>query len=533
MRVVPAEILDVKSAAEKRIHGFLRQVTFGQADVALHSLNLAHHEYKRWGEADFVLLTRRGMLLIEVKGGRVACRNGVWEFKNRFGQVTRKRESPAAQAKSAFFSLLESYLRPRFGHELDGLTMGWGVVFDGVDRLVTVGKSALPEQPDQITAYRQDCLGHNSFNQYLKRAFGHWLSRTRGSRPKEMPDQLIAETAAFLRPNFEKVPSLNSQLFDFNEELCHFSDEQCARLDEIQENDRIVIEGGAGTGKTFLAVACARYEAARARRVLLFTKSPHLATFLRAHNMPAAVTICSSDDLDSLSSCTTTWDTLVVDEGQDLCQVETVVALSDVLRGGLEAGRWRWFGDPNNQVAPSTPFDTDAYDYLSRMAFRTRLNQNVRNAPPIVDCIHEIAKADVGKPRAKGVGSKVKYTVAANRGAISQAIVEQVVRWTSSKLGVRRSDIAVLMPDDGACAVVVDELNSAGIRAELLSAKALSGNRRDCVIVSSVADFKGLEKPVVCVGGLSPNANDETMRRTALRRVLSSKSYALGGCDNE
>jgi hypothetical protein len=68
--MIPSEILDVKSVAEKRVHAMLRQVNFGSADIALHSLNLAKHDYKRWGEADFVLLTRRGLLLLEVKGAK-------------------------------------------------------------------------------------------------------------------------------------------------------------------------------------------------------------------------------------------------------------------------------------------------------------------------------------------------------------------------------------------------------------------------------------------------------------------------------
>jgi hypothetical protein len=104
MKTVPPEILDPKSAAEQRLYKMIRQIRFGEGDIALHSLNLAIHDYKKWSEADFVLITRLGLLLIEVKGGRVACRDGIWEFTNRFGEKTRKHESPASQAKSAFFS---------------------------------------------------------------------------------------------------------------------------------------------------------------------------------------------------------------------------------------------------------------------------------------------------------------------------------------------------------------------------------------------------------------------------------------------
>ena len=105
MRLIPAQILNCDSAAERRVFNYLAEVGFSAYDVALHSLNIGHHEYKRWGEADFFLIGRRGILLLEVKGGRVACKDGIWEFTNRKDETNRKKEGPAEQAKSAYFSL--------------------------------------------------------------------------------------------------------------------------------------------------------------------------------------------------------------------------------------------------------------------------------------------------------------------------------------------------------------------------------------------------------------------------------------------
>ena len=108
--MIPSSVLKFNSTAEKRVFEMLAQINFGPADIALHSLNIAEHSYKRWGEIDFLLLTRRGILALEVKGGRVACRNGLWEYTNREGKTTRKRESPASQAASAYFALEKNYV---------------------------------------------------------------------------------------------------------------------------------------------------------------------------------------------------------------------------------------------------------------------------------------------------------------------------------------------------------------------------------------------------------------------------------------
>ena len=525
MRTIPSEILDVRSSAEKRVHKFLRQIAFGPNDTALHSLNLAKHEYKRWGEADFVLLTRRGILLLEVKGGRVACRNGIWEFTDRFGHVSRKRESPASQAKSAFFSMLEHYLHPKYGKNIDRLTMGWSVVFDGVDRLVSSGASNLPEQPDDITAYRKDCLGHNSFRLFLERAYDYWDLRTKG-RHELMADDLISDIASFLRPTFEKVPPLNSQLNDFSEELNSFTKEQSARMDEMQENDRIFITGGAGTGKTFLAVACARYEAARDRKVLVLTRSNYLSRFILSHKLPQNVHVQCLDEIRCTDFAERPWDTLVVDEGQDLCQFETLDLLDRLVVGGFEHGRWRWFGDPNNQVSGSFTYEAEAFEYLRELGFRRRLLENVRNAPPIVNCIHEFTEASIGKPRSRGLGSEVRFYKVAKTDEIPRMVVKIVSDWISDAQGVERCSIAVLLPDDGIIESMVKTINEKGIRAEALSGKSVSGKRRNSVIVSRAEDFKGLEKPLVCVAGL-PASNNKTSYRKLVYGAFSRANHTL------
>ena len=60
--------------------------------VCLHSLALADHSYKRYGEIDFLMLTRKGIFVLEVKGGRVSRKDGLWTFINRYGQSNVKKK---------------------------------------------------------------------------------------------------------------------------------------------------------------------------------------------------------------------------------------------------------------------------------------------------------------------------------------------------------------------------------------------------------------------------------------------------------
>src|SRR5260221_13781243 len=105
-RMIPSTIHPmVKSGAERRLYELLRDAPGTEDWVCLHSLGLARHASKRRGEIDFLLLTRLGIFVLEVKGGRVARRDGLWIHTDRFGQETSRHESPFDQASSAMFSL--------------------------------------------------------------------------------------------------------------------------------------------------------------------------------------------------------------------------------------------------------------------------------------------------------------------------------------------------------------------------------------------------------------------------------------------
>ena len=50
-------------------------------------LGLADHRKKIWGEADIVILSEKGVFVLEVKGGTVSCKDGVWTFGGDFDSL--------------------------------------------------------------------------------------------------------------------------------------------------------------------------------------------------------------------------------------------------------------------------------------------------------------------------------------------------------------------------------------------------------------------------------------------------------------
>ena len=93
------------SHAERRLARLLRQVEGDPDAVAFHSVKLRSHEYKQQAEADFVLLWKGVLVVIEVKGGGVRKHDGAWYSVDRRNDWHRLSSSPMDQARTAGFAL--------------------------------------------------------------------------------------------------------------------------------------------------------------------------------------------------------------------------------------------------------------------------------------------------------------------------------------------------------------------------------------------------------------------------------------------
>ena len=117
-RMIPATISpDVKSPAERMIYSWLSDLEWENC-IVLHSLGMAEHVDKIFGEIDFVVIADEGVLCIEVKGGIVKRQGGDWHFINRYGKDSTKKEGPYQQAQGNEQSL-RLYLEKRLKNKQD------------------------------------------------------------------------------------------------------------------------------------------------------------------------------------------------------------------------------------------------------------------------------------------------------------------------------------------------------------------------------------------------------------------------------
>ena len=243
-RFMPSAIDDGASGAERSVWNALS---------ALNDDWTIHHSVE-WvgerdgvpddGEADFVLVhPDHGVIVMEVKGGReirvspegwvsVSHDNSRHRIRNPFKQV---QESKRALIRFLKTRLVASPRIP-FGHV---------VVFPSIHRLPALG----PEVADEIAWRRQEL-------ENLEEAVPVLLEHWRMSPP--IGPTLAAAINSAIAPEGVIRASLADDVSVINSQITAWTSEQAAFLEGAADNDRLLVFGGAGSGKTVLAQEFAR-----------------------------------------------------------------------------------------------------------------------------------------------------------------------------------------------------------------------------------------------------------------------------------
>lgn len=404
-RMIPGEVgEDVRSAAERKLFRRIRE-SLGNDWTVLHSVGLARHQHKPWSEIDFVLVGPTGVLCLEVKGGRVSRSEGVWCFVDRNGSVVEKKKGPFEQAGESSAALF-AYLKERVP-DVTRVPLGYGVAFPDIPFEIS-GPDIEPEIVYDVGDYE------NAFSNYVDRLCAFWRKRLHRSGDLSSNDR--DRIAKEIRGDFDFRPSLSVKARDIKAQLLRLTQEQYEVLDLLAENDRVLVRGGAGTGKTLLAVEEAKRSARSGLRTLYCCFNRLLAfEARRALEGVAGVqaktlhSVCyeliceaglqsqlpnacefdlftkfypeiAAEALLKLNS-SGVYDELVLDETQDLLSPGYLDVLDLLVKNGLRKGRWRAFYDPKQDI-----FDGGVGRIRNLNMFdpaRGTLSVNCRNTQPI------------------------------------------------------------------------------------------------------------------------------------------------------
>jgi hypothetical protein len=563
-RMIPSVVSpEIKSSAERRIFEWFKNSKGSENWIVLHSLGIANHKKLVYGEIDFLVLAPGlGMFALEVKGGRISREEGMWLFTNRYGKTGRKARGPFEQAWDGIHSIART-LKKQVDSEhkhLGGVFFGVGVMFPNIEYHV----NGVDEEPWQVF----DINSGDRVVKFIEQLSANSITKYESVYNRKVtPDKLMSiddavYLAGLLRGDFDSAVAIGTQIRNSEREVVKYTSEQYLCIDQLEDNPRCLIRGGAGTGKTLIAIQEAIRAKANGQRVALLCYNNNLGRWLGScfsdpSLKPDYVGTLHSllteklkqngtgysipkDDKDKIRFYESTlpaialeimtdtyerYDVLIIDEAQDLITPIYLNVFDALVTGGLSRGRWRMFGDFSMQAiySKSKTADTMAELLDSRTSYiKFKLTINCRNTKSICE---EICTVTGYQPPSavwtRVEGPPVNYvTYSDEHEGITklQKILEDLIG-----SGIESGKITILSP--------VKRENSLTCGIRRLRIDNYTPGKKSSISFCTIQGFKGLENTIIVLADIDSFSNSQLMyvglsRATTCLYVIESNDAA-------
>lgn len=225
-------------------------------------------------EADFIVLDpTQGFLCLEVKGGSIRVQDGEWYVSDSFHGERHLPISPYKQAEKSMYHFRNAY-SSRYNYSYKG-TYGFGAVFP----FCCIGSDVeLDKRTRECTIDKTEL---NNIYKKIKRMFKICSGDNYGSR-------IYSSTQHHL---FSDLLKENLAIAASSGALAEYKERQLAVINRVQDNyvfllkgiRQFLMRGGAGTGKTWIAIKMAQRSAQKNDRVLFVCVSFHLCDMVKEH----------------------------------------------------------------------------------------------------------------------------------------------------------------------------------------------------------------------------------------------------------
>jgi hypothetical protein len=368
-----------------------------------------------------------------------------------------------------------------------------------------------------------ECEDAIRFTSAIDRVFRYWRLRSEESGRTIYPID-VADYAEVLLPEFQYAPSPAKCAEAVWQDVVRLSEKQCEILEGLSKNPRLLVNGGAGTGKTVLAHAAARQALNDGKRTAFIIGAPLLAAYL-AEELPG-VDVCSSEKLPDLPQ--SGFDVVVVDEGQELANSEGLAAIDRILVGGLEDGSWRWFMDAENQSLHNEA-DPAAVNRLERLATCWSPSRNVRSTREIVALVQSALGADIGVSEIDGRGVRPVVQVLRSDEDVFGWVAHYVTQKVNA--GVEPRHIAVLGAPAELSLIRASLSGLSDRDAIVVTGPEQLQDMKSRLIISDPSTFRGMERAwtvAVCTRAFTNIPRSEGFLYVAMTRSNAGLAIGLG-----
>lgn len=523
-----AQLDELPSRAEAKVYRALRNelpqdyAVFFQVGWILRR----EEEQAKDGETDFLVChSDLGYLCIEVKGGgvRFDSATGDWFSIDRRSQrhAINNPISQALRAKYSIRSKLNEHQRWR-DLAIGNVLRGHAVFFPDV------GDASALSRPDLPVALIGCSENLHAPRSWIDSVFAYWGNDAPGVVPLGRLGVEVIRVV-FAR-SFSVAPLVASRLAEQEAKRIVLTKDQMRVLDFLHSHRRVAVSGGAGTGKTVLALEKARRLASEGFRTLLTCYNRQLADHLSSlcagvanlevmsfHQLchrqvelanrtsgrdlvaEAKLTYPGKDLYDvqlpnalaySLEVLPDRYDAIICDEGQDFRE-EFWVPLELLLTDCDGSPLYVFYDDNQNLYARASTFPIRGEPFT--------LTTNCRNTAPIHRAAYTHYKGVPVRP-SDIEGDNVQFDQSPSRDAQAAKINARIVDLVARQ-GVAAGDIAVLIADASRKAEYYAALRRLPLpKPATWLEEGVRGNNR--ILMDTIQRFKGLESDVVVLWGL-------------------------------
>jgi len=475
------------------------------------------------GEADAIVYhPKRGMVVLEIKAGAVEVINGVWYYASR-----PMKKSPFKQARDNRYAIAKKLLEVLGGEDANSFSITHAAWFPDV-----AWQGIVPSADAPSRAYVLDKVSLGNPESALCSLLNTAFPESKGWE-KEQERALIEILApsCYQPISLASFLPLSKQISNVREILDKDTAQNVAARLFLGSQKRLLIQGGAGSGKTALAVALAKEHASQGKSVLFTCYNIFLAQDIkqRLAGVPG-VTVTSFHDLAKdwansakirffeppvtevaararffIDTCPDLlcqaaevreerFDTIIVDEAPDF-QAHWWVALEAL--GAMDFS-WYCFYDLQQAIFQPDANWTPPFDKVVPM----QLTGNLRNTRHIGEFAAKLGHVPTPTEFRTDEGPKPEVIVCPDFIQMGHRL-RQLLQRLTNKESVPIENVVVLSHHryDNLKSKWSDGLNGVEINKDMVNAVP------DKIRVGTIQGFKGLEADVVILVGLDEKAH--------------------------
>lgn len=465
----------------------------------------------KWGESDFAVFhPRRGIIVVEVKSGGIEHSDGRWTQINTNNGERYRMKDPMVQAGRSKFTFID--LITERDENNRPYWVEAAVWFPSIER-VDCNTALPPAYSNENVLFTKDL---SNPKRSIESIFDYYGMNEKPYYTEDDATTIIK----ILSPQFEAVPSFSLAIAEQKSIFSRLTQEQSYLLDYLDEQRVAAIQGGAGTGKTMLAIEKAkRFPVDENVLFLCFNKMllEHLQMNygeqmpnVHFDNLPSLV--CRqkrvsdyggndgiTEYLNKYDDYTWPYKHIVIDEGQDFFDdhLNILSAIAEIYDGSFYV-----FYDKNQLVQ-----QRESLDWMKHTECKLVLTANCRNTKSIAQTSCKPIGIDAVKMRTDITGNKPAFHILESEEQAVARIGDIIKTHTAN--GVQKANIVLLtVKTEGES--ILSHTPSVG------SYHLISTAREKGILFTSARKYKGLESDVVIL----VDVDSETFSNEESKRVF-------------